>query len=100
MLSLYETKYGGRREFLKIGSLGLGGLTLSHLFQAQAAAAPRHGFLKDRAVVFLFCHGGPSQIETFDPKMTAPSEIRSALFVPLLPATAIMTSSRSSVTTL
>ena len=78
MLSLYETKYGGRREFLKIGSLGLGGLTLSHLFQAQAAAAPRHGFLKDRAVVFLFCHGGPSQIETFDPKMTAPSEIRSA----------------------
>jgi hypothetical protein len=28
--------------------------------------------------VFLFMHGGPSQIETFDPKMTAPAGIRSA----------------------
>lgn len=78
MLSLYETRAGRRREFLKIGGLGLGGLTLAQLFQAQAQGAPTHRFLKDRAVVFLFCHGGPSQIETFDPKMTAPSEIRSA----------------------
>ena len=78
MLSLCETTSGRRREFLKIGGLGLGGLTLANLFQAKAAAGPRHGFLKDKAVVFLFCHGGPSQIETFDPKMTAPSEIRSA----------------------
>ena len=30
-----------------------------------------------RSVVFLFLHGGPSQVETFDPKMTAPSNIRS-----------------------
>ena len=78
MLSLYETKSGRRREFLKIGGLGLGGLTLAQLLQTKAAAAPNQGFLKDRAVVFLFCHGGPSQIETFDPKMTAPSGIRSA----------------------
>jgi hypothetical protein len=34
--------------------------------------------VKDKAVIFLFLHGGPSQIETFDPKMTAPSSIRSA----------------------
>lgn len=78
MLSLYETTCGRRREFLKIGGLGLGGLTLSQLYAAQASAAPAQRFIKDRAVVFLFCHGGPSQIETFDPKMTAPSEIRSA----------------------
>ncbi|MES2792424.1 MAG: DUF1501 domain-containing protein [Planctomycetota bacterium] len=78
MLSLYETTRGRRREFLKVGGLGLGGLTLSQLLQAQAAGGPAARFLKDRAVVFLFCHGGPSQIETFDPKMTAPSEIRSA----------------------
>lgn len=78
MLSLYETTGGRRREFLKIGGLALGGLTLADLLATQAAAAPAQRFIKDRAVVFLFCHGGPSQIETFDPKMTAPSEIRSA----------------------
>jgi hypothetical protein len=29
-------------------------------------------------VIFLFLHGGPSQVETFDPKMTAPEGVRSA----------------------
>src|SRR5262249_30764642 len=32
---------------------------------------------KDRAVVLLFLQGGPSHIEFFDPKMTAPEDIRS-----------------------
>jgi uncharacterized protein (DUF1501 family) len=66
-----------RRSFLKIGSLALGGLSLSHLLQAKAAAEPRRPLLKDRSVIFLFLHGGPSQIETFDPKMSAPVENRS-----------------------
>ena len=35
------------------------------------------GWLAGKSVVFLFLHGGPSQFETFDPKMDAPSEIRS-----------------------
>jgi hypothetical protein len=34
--------------------------------------------VKDKSVIFLFLHGGPSQTETFDPKMTAPSGVRSA----------------------
>src|SRR5438874_819986 len=69
-----------RRSFLKVGSLALGGLSLMNLLQTKAAAAPetRRPVLKDRSVIFLFLHGGPSQIETFDPKMTAPAEIRSA----------------------
>src|SRR6185436_7504020 len=33
--------------------------------------------LTGKSVVFLFMHGGPPQIELFDPKMGAPSEIRS-----------------------
>jgi uncharacterized protein (DUF1501 family) len=66
-----------RRSFLKIGSLALGGLSFAHLLQAKAAAEPRRPVLKDRSVIFLFLHGGPSQIETFDPKMSAPVEIRS-----------------------
>src|SRR5712691_3117190 len=68
-----------RRSFLKVGSLALGGLSLMNLLQMKALAAPesRRSVLKDRSVIFLFLHGGPSQIETFDPKMTAPAEIRS-----------------------
>jgi uncharacterized protein (DUF1501 family) len=68
-----------RRDFLKIGALGLGGLSLPSLFRAQsaAAAAGASEFLRDRSVVFLFLSGGPPQMETFDPKMTAPAEIRS-----------------------
>ena len=33
--------------------------------------------VRDKSVIFLFLHGGPSQVETFDPKMTAPEGIRS-----------------------
>jgi hypothetical protein len=65
-----------RRDFLRIGSLGLGGLTLGQLLNVQGSEAGRRA-IKDKAVVLLFLQGGPSQIETFDPKMTAPSEIRS-----------------------
>lgn len=61
-----------RRDFLRIGGLGLGGLGLSDLM-----AASQHKLLKDKSVIFLFMHGGPSQFETFDPKMNAPAEIRS-----------------------
>ena len=65
-----------RREFLRIGSVGLGGLTLPGLLSAQAQAETR-SFIRDKSVVMLFLQGGPPQIETFDPKMQAPAEIRS-----------------------
>src|SRR5262245_42976747 len=67
-----------RREFLKIGALGFGGLvTLPHLLAARSQAATLSQIVKDRSVVLLFLQGGPSHIELFDPKMTAPSEIHS-----------------------
>jgi hypothetical protein len=66
-----------RRDFLKIGSLALGGLTLPGLLAARASAAQAGHLVKDKSVIFLFMHGGPSQIETFDPKMTAPDGVRS-----------------------
>lgn len=78
MLSFCDFAHGRRREFLRAGSLTLGGLTLSDLLSAQSAmATATRQYLRDKSVVFLFCHGGPSQIETFDPKMTAPDGIRS-----------------------
>ncbi|MCH2586582.1 MAG: DUF1501 domain-containing protein, partial [Planctomycetes bacterium] len=76
MLSFTE-KNLGRRSFLRIGSLGLGGLILSSLLAAKALAAKAGSAVKDKSVVFLFMHGGPSQTETFDPKMTAPAGVRS-----------------------
>lgn len=66
-----------RRGFLQVGSLALGGLALPQLLQARAAAAGAESYLHDRSVVLLFLSGGPSHIEFFDPKMTAPSEIHS-----------------------
>src|SRR6516162_10121026 len=76
MLSFREPG-GNRREFLRVGGLALGGLTLADL--AAAHAAEGENLLTGKSVVFLFMHGGPPQIETFDPKMGAPSEIRSVL---------------------
>src|SRR5437764_322090 len=64
-----------RRAFLKVGGLALGGLALPELLAARAAAPSRT--VADRSVIFLFLHGGPTQIETFDPKMGAPVETRS-----------------------
>lgn len=66
-----------RREFLQVGSLGLGGLSLPWLLAARAEAASRGIAFEDKSIVFLFCSGGASHIETFDPKMTAPVEARS-----------------------
>ena len=76
MLSFTE-KNLGRRSFLRVGSLGLGGLSLSNLLAVKALAAGAGGVLRDKSVVFLFMHGGPSQTETFDPKMSAPAGVRS-----------------------
>jgi hypothetical protein len=67
-----------RRELLRVGSLALGGLSLPWLLPARCPAGSPGRPLTGKAVVFVFMHGGPSQIETFDPKMSAPAEIRSA----------------------
>src|SRR4051812_19718708 len=66
-----------RRNFLKVGSLGAGALTLPMLLQARASAAAQGKTTKDTAVVWLGLGGGATHVETFDPKLTAPSEYRS-----------------------
>src|SRR3954470_2667485 len=62
-----------RRNFLKIGALGLGGLALPQLLRAEANAGLRKGH---KAVIMIFLPGGPSHQDIFDLKMDAPSEIR------------------------
>src|ERR1700681_2232820 len=72
-----------RRDFLKVGSLGvaglggIAGLGLPSLLAARAHAAQAGESTKDTSVVWLWLGGGPSHVETFDPKMSAPSEFRS-----------------------
>ncbi len=69
-----------RRDFLRVGGLGLGagvaGVTLSDLMRGRAAAADT-AKTTEKSVIWLWLGGGPTQVETFDPKMTAPSEYRS-----------------------
>ena len=78
MLTLFDRNdQMQRRSFLRAGGLALGGLTLADLFALKARAESRP-LLTGKSVIFLFLHGGPSQTETFDPKMTAPAEFRSA----------------------
>ncbi len=78
MLSFFDPgRRLNRRAFLRVGALGLGGLTLPGLLAARARAADAKRVVTDRSVIFLHLHGGPSQIETFDPKMGAPVGVRS-----------------------
>ena len=64
----------GRRSFLKVGSLALGGLTLPGLLRLRAAQksteTPR------RSVILVWLAGGPSHLDMYDLKPSAPAEIR------------------------
>jgi hypothetical protein len=63
-----------RRSFLKLGSLGIVGLSLPELLtirQAQAASERR-----DTAVILFWMAGGPSHIDTYDLKPNATDQIR------------------------
>jgi len=61
-----------RRAFLGRSAGGLGGMALAHLLTGRAGAAghvqPPHRPAKARAVISLFQHGGPSQMDLFDYK--------------------------------
>jgi hypothetical protein len=67
-----------RRDFLRVGTLGVGALTLSQMLRVRSQAQAAGNSVKDTSVIWLWLGGGPTHVETFDPKMTAPSEYRSA----------------------
>ncbi len=56
-----------RRQFLKTSSIGLGSLALASLMNERAGAAP-HFAPRAKRVIYLFMHGGPSQLDLFDHK--------------------------------
>jgi hypothetical protein len=71
-----------RREWLRLGGIGLGGLQLGALNAARnslassAATAHRRAFGRAKSVIVFGLVGGPPQHETWDPKPLAPSDIR------------------------
>ena len=73
--SLPEGHRVSRRDFLRVGGLSVVGLSVAE--QAEAGQ-PGKG-AGSRSCIFLLMTGGPSQLETFDPKPSAPSEVRGPL---------------------
>ncbi len=72
-----------RRELLKQSGVGFGGLALASLLAQSSsgsendstdsrsnplAVRPPHFPAKAKRIIFLFMHGGPSQVDTFDYK--------------------------------
>jgi hypothetical protein len=72
-----------RRDLLRIGGLGLAGMSLADLAAWQAAsaneAARPKSFGRAKSVILIHLYGSPSQIEWVDPKPNAPLEIRGEL---------------------
>jgi hypothetical protein len=61
-----------RREFLQIGSLALGGISLSQLLAAEAHAGQRNSH---KSVIMIYLVGGPPHQDMWDLKPEAPSEV-------------------------
>ncbi|MCA9118232.1 MAG: DUF1501 domain-containing protein [Planctomycetaceae bacterium] len=64
-----------RRELIQAGGAGLFGLTVPQLLAAEQQSTGYAGG-RAKSVLFLFLFGGPSQLETFDPKPEAPTNLR------------------------
>ena len=76
MLNLFEDSTN-RRAILRMGSLGIGGLSLPNLLRHEALAAEATGLKpKRKSVILLWLAGGPSHIDMYDLKPDAPAEIR------------------------
>jgi hypothetical protein len=81
MFTLFGSKrYGGgfcdgvsRRDFLAVGGMMLGGLSLPQLLRAEAQSGVRNSH---KAVINVFLPGGPPHIDMWDLKPDAPIEIR------------------------
>src|SRR5947208_2489612 len=72
-----QTRSGrlSRRERLPVGGLGLAALAASEARgQTQTKSA---GFGKAKSVILVFCSGGQSQLDMWDPKPAAPLDVRS-----------------------
>ena len=63
-----------RRQFLRVGAAGVMGASLP--LAAQGASAAEAGSGRAKSVLLVLLSGGPSQLDTLDPKPDAPAEVR------------------------
>ena len=83
MLSLVSKQSHGlcdgipRREFLKIGALGFGGLSMPQILEAESSSGRRPS---QKAIIMVLLAGGPSHQDIFDLKPDAPKEVRGEFY--------------------
>ena len=58
-----------RRDFLQVGGLGMGGLALPQLLQAESASGIRKSH---KAIIMIYMAGAPPHQDLLDPKPHAP----------------------------
>lgn len=63
-----------RRDVLRLGGLTALGLGLPDLFRSRASATEKPP--KAKSCILLWLDGGPSHLETFDPKPDVPADVR------------------------
>src|SRR5437867_5299430 len=68
-------RVGSRRWFLQTGLAGLAGVSLPDLMRCRVQGAASNGADR-KAVILIWLSGGPSHLDTWDPKPDAPSEVR------------------------
>ena len=79
MLNILGSAQGGfcdrqsRRNFIKVGALGMGGLSLPQLLRAEKEA---NNGRSHKAIIMIYLPGGPPHQDMYDLKVDAPSNIR------------------------
>lgn len=76
MLTIGGQQFGkglNRREFLRVGALGVGGLTLAELLRHEACGGDGR---RPKSVIYVVLGGGPSHIDMYDLKPDSPEEYR------------------------
>src|SRR5215472_13728528 len=71
-------RFGGaisRRDFLRAGTMGFGGLSLAHLLRLKAQGA-QQARSSHKSVIMIYLCGAPSHQDTYDMKPEAPAEYR------------------------
>jgi hypothetical protein len=65
-----------RRDFLRVGALAVGGLTLADVLRSQAVAGATAA---GKSVIMIYLPGGPTHLDMYDMKPEAPAEFRGEL---------------------
>ena len=76
----FQDGQSSRRQALRVGALSMAGLGLAGLLRGRAIGSTTGGegggFGRAKSCILVFMWGGPSQLDTWDPKPDAPEEVR------------------------